>query len=263
MPVEFSVAAFRFGHSMVRPSYRLNDIAVSTAKFKSKANKVTPFARIPVFVPASSAATDALNGFGEPLPPAWGIDWTFFFGTMPAATQGVKQVPQPSYRIDATLVDPLGALPEFVPAVGLGSPFASLAFRNLMRGVYMGLPTGQSVAMMMGTESLTEEQLWHRKGKGDASTAWPEGKAFFTENKRWLEGRAPLWFYILKEAETQEKGNRLGEVGSQIVAETLLGLIWFDHFSYLFQAPHWNPAKENITGLIADMDLLQLTRYVG
>ena len=25
MPIEFSVAAYRFGHSMVRPGYRLND----------------------------------------------------------------------------------------------------------------------------------------------------------------------------------------------------------------------------------------------
>jgi hypothetical protein len=102
MPVEFSVAAFRFGHSMVRPSYKLNDVAKTTAKFKSKAGKLVDFQRILVFVAISANTQDALNGFGEPLPPKWGIDWSFFFGNPPAPTKGVKQVPQPSYRIDAT-----------------------------------------------------------------------------------------------------------------------------------------------------------------
>jgi hypothetical protein len=263
MPVEFSVAAFRFGHSMVRPSYKLNDIAKSTAKFTSKAGKVVDFQRIPVFVAQSAKPTDAMNGFGEPLPDKWGIDWAFFFGKPPQQKKGVKQVPQPSYRIDATLVDPLGALPEFVPSVGATSPFASLAFRNLMRGFRMGLPSGQAVAGIMGVKALSDQELWQKKADGDTIKAWPEGKAFFDANKQWLEGRAPLWYYILKEAEIHEKGHRLGEVGSRIVAETLIGLIWFDHFSYLFQAPAWDPGKEGIAGLSKNLDMLKLTQFVG
>ena len=263
IPVEFSVAAYRFGHSMVRPSYLLNDVAKSTAKFKSKGGKTTPFSRIPIFVPVSAAPTDAMNGFGEALPIAWGIDWKFFFGTMPAATKGVRQIPQPSYRIDATLVDPLGALPEFVPQFPAGSPFASLAFRNLLRGFRMGLPSGQAVARFLETNVLSEENLWTKKGKGDSVLAWPEGKNFYNANKRWLLGRAPLWFYILKEAEIDEKGHRLGEVGSRIVAETIVGLAWHDHFSYRFQNPKWTPADEQIAGLTKNLDMLELTKYVG
>lgn len=257
IPVEFSVAAYRFGHSMVRPSYALNAVAKSTAQFNGK-----PFGRIPIFVRQSNATTDAMNGLGEPLPAAWGIDWSFFFGTPGTHPDGQRQIPQPSYRIDAFLVDPLGALPEFASSP---SPFASLAFRNLQRGVSMGLPSGQNVARMMGAQDvLSDEQLWSVRNEGEALVPWQDGKAFFQkpQNKKWLAGSAPLWFYILKEAEIMNHGHHLGEVGSQIVAETLVGLAWHDHYSYLFQMPRWNPSQEKL-GLGPNLDMLELAAFVG
>ena len=45
--------------------------------------------------------------------------------------------------------------------------------------------------------------------------------------------RTPLWFYILKESEVKAKGSSLGEVGSIIVAETIIGHILNDSESYL------------------------------
>jgi len=264
IPVEFSVAAYRFGHSMVRPSYALNDTAVSTARFPFKGKQV-PFGRIPIFVAHATQSTDAMNGFGEfapQLPPQWGIDWSFFFGKLGSAKPGAPQIPQPSYRIDASLVDPLGELPEFA-AAGVPSPFASLAFRNLLRGARMGLPSGQRVAQMMAAKQvLSDKQLWTQKNEEETLQPWPEGAAFLKANAKWLAGAAPLWYYILKEAEVLHHGHHLGEVGSRIVAETLVGLVWYDHYSYLFQMPNWTPAEEGL-GLPAKLDMLALTKFVN
>jgi Animal haem peroxidase len=271
IPVEFAVAAYRFGHSMVRPSYSLNDVATSSTHFEYTGDdpalkgKQFEFGRIPIFAP-KTAPDAALNGFGSPLPDQWGIDWSFFFGPIPAKPAKGKQIPQPSYRIDATLVDPLGNLPEFAVVKGFKdsrkSPIASLAFRNLMRGFRMGLPSGQRIAQMMGVPEISDSDLWGKKWDGDKEekVEWEDGTTIYNvpENKKWLQDSAPLWFYVLKEAELTQHGHRLGEVGGRIVAETLFGLVWADHYSYLFQRPDWQPWMDGvgIEGKVFDMHAL-------
>jgi hypothetical protein len=254
MPVEFSAAAFRFGHSMVRPSYALNDKARSSAKFVFKdKGEAFEFGRIPIFVFQSKNPNDALNGFGEALPDSWGIDWSFFFdGLIEDKDKKGRKIPQPSYRIDTSLVDPLGQLPEFFKIPGL----ASLAYRNLLRGHSMSLPSGQSIARAIGAEVLSDKQLWPKAENGDKGLA-----DLYKANEKWLKDCAPLWYYILREAEVNHKGEHLGELGSTIVAETIIGLAWHDHYSYLYQWPHWTPAEEEI-GLRKDFDMAALIRFV-
>ena len=266
MPVEFSVAAYRFGHSMVRPIYRLN------THLKGGANplEATPLevkrgleGRFFIF---AGVQNRGLNGFDE-FPKQWAIDWSLFFDIGGSGTRGGKERMQPAYKIDTSLVNPVGFLPEFskpalapkndptvtdmqnVPVDPVMNP-SNLAQRNLLRGAAMGLPSGQDVARAMGLVPIDDGDL--RVGKavlGDVSKnkALAELDPSFADN-------APLWFYVLAEAQHEfvqrakasgSKGDeepvRLGTVGGRIVAETLIGLLWGDGSSYLRQAPNWQP----------------------
>ncbi len=112
MPLEFSVACFRFGHSMVRPIYRLNqelkggdkpDHATDDERRRGLEGRFFVFAGV---------NQRALNGFGE-FPGQWAIDWSLFFDIDGSGSYGGKARAQPAYKIDTSLVNPLGFLPEF------------------------------------------------------------------------------------------------------------------------------------------------------
>ena len=270
MPVEFSVAAFRFGHSQVRPSYALRADEANVGGDKNE-----PFAnddryhRVPIFsdvsfnpnLPEAKKRRMSLDGFG-PLFPFWEIDWRLFFSDGPMPTFvgekgvfGVQQddemLTQPGYRIDTKLVDPLAMLPPNVAKSGnMPDHIPSLAFRNLLRGSSFELPSGQDVARALDLEPLPEEELW----AGFPTNAFGDpNKSFQDSKKNPFAFRAPLWFYILREAEMQKRpdiaddalgGHHLGPVGGRIVAEVLVGLAYNDHHSFLYQDSTWTPDVE-------------------
>jgi hypothetical protein len=198
MPVEFSVAAYRFGHSMVRPRYDLNQ-------------KITDR---PVFDPGGTpGGGQDLRGF-QPLLPEWTIHWPDFF------KMGDEPV-QASRLIDTKLAPALSSLP-------FHSDQPNLAARNLLRGNSLGLPSGQAVARRIGALPLTAEELGI------------EG----IEGAETLQRDTPLWFYVLQEARVRRGGQRLGPCGAKIVAETLVGLLDADPFSYLNIEPGWEPKTD-------------------
>ncbi len=255
MPVEFSVAAYRFGHSMVRPVYRLSglDLPNETEVEGLDGRKM-------VFDPSPN---DGLNGFRE-FPDSWGIDWSLFFDSpthrLSPDSTGPGRV-QPSYKIDTSLVAPLKFLPEFsvkgtndpIDVFGANPPrkeISMLALRNLMRGSRLGLPSGQAVAHQMGIVPIPDAELLVGKANADGL---PTGKdsaetKAITDISAAFANKAPLWFYILAEARhgwvkavqhlptDEEKDNthtHLGPVGGRIVAEVLIGLLWGDSNSFL------------------------------
>ncbi len=238
MPLEFSVAAFRFGHSMVRPSYGLNAERSSAVGTKEKFN------RIPIFSSDDAAKNPLANLNGRrALPAKSAVDWSFFFeGLTPPSGRSKWQIPQKSYRLDTVLVDPLASLPEFA-----GGPpdLAMLAYRNLLRGARLGLPSGQAVAKYLGVTPLDDGVLFAKRGKFNGLNR----DAVFNAHRAEFTGQAPLWFYVLKEAELTKRagkpdtfaGHHLGAVGGRIVAEVLVGLVWHDPTSYLRADRHWKP----------------------
>jgi hypothetical protein len=266
MPIEFSAAAYRFGHSMVRPIYRLNtEMTGGDDPAQATDDEIRRGLQGRLFIFAG-VQHRGLNGFDE-FPAQWAIDWSLYFDIDGSLSNGGASRVQPAYKIDTSLVNPLGFLPEFSRAAApLTAPLtitqmqgvpvdpvmdpANLAARNLLRGMAMGLPSGQDVARAMGLEPIADNEL--RIGKAVLADA--EGNPTLVSLDEAFADSAPLWFYVLAEAQhdwrqrakaTGSAGDaepvRLGPVGGRIVAETLLGLLWADGHSYLRQAPNWAP----------------------
>jgi len=207
IPVEFSDAAFRFGHSQITPTYTLNDSSGEVAIFP-----------------------DCL-GF-RPVPPERVLDWSWFFD-VPGAAHG----PQPSRKISASLTHALIDLPPQIVGHTEIPAHHSLASRDLQRGSALGLPSGESVARLMGVEPLSESECG------------------LVESVGWT-GETPLWYYVLKEAEVRADGEHLGPVGGRIVAEVLLGLLDADPGSYRRAEPSWRselPTADRGDARIADL----------
>lgn len=72
---------------------------------------------------------------------------------------------------------------------------------------------------------------------------------------------APLWYYVLKEAELLHEGEQLGPVGATIISETFLGVLDADPKSYLSQEPTWKPTLPAASGDPAQFDMADLLRF--
>jgi hypothetical protein len=254
MPMEFSVAAYRFGHSMVRPGYRLNDSTLLPIF-------PIPASALPQFTPAYP---EGMTGF-RPMINDWAIDWgrlididTRDYGLampdsgLPPLTDQQKLENfgrlQFAYRIDTALVDPLASLPVVIA----GNTPLSLALRNLERGVQFNMPCGQDVAEAMNVEVVQDRDIQIGQGiDGQTNPSITDISGAFANN-------CPLWTYVLAEAmvnraspdpsapvtsATTISTPQLGPVGGGIVAEVFLGMMFADPSCYLKTHASWTPKE--------------------
>lgn len=226
IPVEFSAAAYRFGHSQVRPSYRLN--------FGPDGGQ--PFFAFVFDDNIDPAAGDPSDLRGARRAARRFVDWQTFFDFGDGNVRNNKLIDTKISTVMMLLPGSRAAAPG-LPADGV----QSLPSRNLMRHVNFGLPSGQAIAQRIGAPVLSAAQLSELSSFG-------------------MSESTPLWYYILKEAEVLEGGRRLGPVGALIVGEVFVGLLKADRSSYLAANPRWTPTLPSGAGAgkFRIVDLLNL-----
>lgn len=223
MPLEFSVAAYRHGHSQVRETYDWN-LLFPGVSFKL----LFLFSEV-------SGGPNALNGHST-LPTNWIADFRRLYDFGDVTFDHIRDAENGSLNfaksLDPYLASPLGDLPELQGAVASGKlPFSNLASLNLRRGSLRGLLSGQDIARSISTvKTLTPTEM--RSVLDDDFVEQMEALQLFD--------RTPLWLYLLLEAAV-EGGNSLGELGSIIVAETFQTMVLTSGISILKSGAKWSP----------------------
>lgn len=256
MPVEFSGAAFRLGHSQVRTWYQWNrhfnleagqaDPAFSghlfrLFRFSGTSGSMAP-SSLPPGSPEDLRDLESPQEVGVELPDIWVADMRRLFDfsnhlSVPAVAPADFNF---AMAIDAHVVEPLKNLP-IGSFGGVGeSDLAlkrSLAFRNLARGRMLGLPSGQELADRLKIETiLNADQILDGNGGPKLEDALLSG-----DDRKEIAVNTPLWFYVLREAELNMKHrNKLTGVGGTIVAETFHRAIEKSRYSILSD-PSWTP----------------------
>jgi hypothetical protein len=247
IPVEFQGAAYRFGHTLVRPSYRAN---------LAGDNDGGPFFGM-IFDPSGEGQADPVDLRGGARARRRFIGWQTFFDFGPTFTDGPNN-PNPAIRpnklIDTKISTPLLRLPvgTIAGGVGPGDPI-SLPSRNLLRHITWALPSGQRIAREMRVPVLPPDDDVLKE---------------LADYRLNLDESTPLWLYILREGRVfGNAGAHLGPVGGRIVGEVFLGLLQLDNDSYLnarSQRGSWKPTLQTRSGKVTgDFRMIDFLTFAG
>jgi hypothetical protein len=242
MPVEFSTAAYRFGHSMVRNAYSLNP----TLSPNNTPSRNTLFTGVGGALGQSGGGLVADLHGGQPLAADHVIDWGNFANELYDSSKpgqslqvfksigadGLHMIGQsmfgqpPGTKLLGTGAGlPIGTQPGDAQPSGSNS----IAYRDLIRQFFYLLPSGQDVAAAYGFTPASPTTVI------DPSTV------------PGFSSGTPLWFYIMWEAQNQNAGGpttndfdntgtagdlqnvALGPVGAHINADVFLRILQLDN----------------------------------
>ena len=239
MPIEFSVAAYRFGHVTVRSNYPVNRALPVVELFDERFSTL---------------------GFSA-LPRELVVDWRYLLPVEPGVT------PVMTKAFTHELVDELIRLPDPVVTKRATDNERSLAFRNLLRGYVLGLPSGQRAAQALADLGVPVNPAQ------DLALGEVDGwAAMDAATRARLEAHTPLFFYLMREAGRVGDGRHLGPVGSAILLRTF-GAMLLHCRSYLTEPGHvgsddhcggfepWQPLREIRAD--CDLELADIVRFVN
>ncbi len=216
VPMEFTTAAFRFGHSMVSQHYDFNSNFGINGRLSGSATLHELFAF------TSRGGMQPFGDLAPQLPDHWVADWD-------RLTRTVAD-PSGADRIDVSFAADM--LNHMSHEANLNH--ASIFFRNLVRGFHRRIPFGQTLAKACGLTPMTASQVVSAMPPATRSAAESLGLASHT----------PAWLYFLCEAKVLEDGERLGPAASHVVAETIVGLLRQNPDSLLNRGGgNWHPRQ--------------------
>lgn len=229
--LEFSHGACRFGHAMPRDRYRIGEIADAS---------------LAELIRLTSSRSPNLM----PLRRDWVLRWSQFFALpdQPPPNLSMKLGPRHSAMLIADgLFDPIAE----------GAPFG-IAFRDLMSASLAGLRSVNDLAAKLrekrpelaAQSPMLMDAVLRQQVLADWIGRKPGLSQLGTADVTALAADPPLPFYVLFEAEHEAKGERLGILGSVLLAETVHGALAHDPL----------PAEAGGGGLAAALDRLCLAQ---